>query len=315
MAKRKIVIGTRGSKLALWQANFVAAEIRSEHPDVLVMIKVIQTTGDRMQNMPLSQIGGKGLFTKEIEEEMLAGEVDLAIHSLKDVPTRLPEGLELAVIMKRAHPGDAFISNSVKTLDELPPGARIGTSSLRRGAQIRHYRPDLEILPMRGNVDSRLAKLDAGMYDGIVLAVSGLQRLGWESRIDQILPYEICLPAAGQGALALEIRSSDERIEEIIGFLEDIPTRYSVEAERSFLGYLEGNCQVPFGVYGEIEAGKLHLEATILTPDGKTCLREKVSGSPEDGKELGRVLAEHLANQGGKTILAELQGKAREVEW
>ena len=310
MGKQRIIIGTRGSKLALWQANHIASAIREEHPDALVVTKVIQTTGDRMQSMPLSQIGGKGLFTKEIEEAMMAGEVDLAIHSLKDVPTELPEGLEIAVVTKRAHPGDAFISADFKSVDDLPRGAKVGTSSLRRGAQLLHYRPDLEIIPLRGNVDTRLSKLDSDEFDAIVLAVSGLTRLGWESRITQVLPYEICLPAVGQGALGLEIRSDDEATCNMIAFLEDATTRYSIEAERSFLAHLDGSCQVPFGVHGKVKGGEVELEGAILSLDGKICVREKMSAPVNNAKELGIELAEKLAQAGGREILEALQKKS-----
>ena len=307
MLKKKIIIGTRGSKLALWQANHIASAIQKKHSDLVVVIQVIQTTGDRMQNMPLSQIGGKGLFTKEIEEEMLKGNVQLAVHSLKDVPTVLPEGLEIPVITKREHPGDAFISPKYDSIDQLPIGAKVGTSSLRRAAQVLHYRPDLEIVPLRGNVDTRLKKVDSGEMDAIILAVSGLHRLGWDFRIDQILPQEICLPAVGQGALTLEVRSDDMETKKYIEFLNDPETCDAVTAERSFLRHLEGSCQVPFGVYGEIVGGMLNLEGTILSIDGKISIREKLSGYRHEAEKLGIELAEKLANQGGKEIIETLQ--------
>lgn len=310
MGKQRIIIGTRGSKLALWQANHIAGAIKGEHPDALVITKVIQTTGDRMQQIPLSQIGGKGLFTKEIEEAMMAGEVDLAVHSLKDVPTELPQGLEIAVMTKRAHPGDAFVSSKYDNVDDLPQGAQVGTSSLRRGAQLLHYRPDLTILPLRGNVDTRLKKLDSGEFDAIILAVSGLKRLGWEARITQVLPLNICLPAVGQGALGLEIRSDDIQTRSLIAFLEDSATRYSVEAERSFLSHLEGNCQVPFGVFGQFVAGEVELEAAILSLDGKICYRDKMTASIKEVNQLGIQLAEKLSKDGGSKILASLKGNS-----
>ena len=309
MLKKKIIIGTRGSKLALWQANHIASAIQKKHCDVVVVIQVIQTTGDRMQNMPLSQIGGKGLFTKEIEEEMLKGNVHLAVHSLKDVPTALPEGLEIPVITTREHPGDAFISPKYDSIDQLPIGAKVGTSSLRRAAQILHYRPDLEIVPLRGNVDTRLRKVDSGEMDAIILAVAGLHRLGWDFRIDQILPQEICLPAVGQGALALEVRSDDLETKKYIEFLNDPETGDAVTAERSFLRHLEGNCQVPFGVYGDISGGMLSLEGTILSVDGKISIREKLSGYRHEAEKLGIELAEKLASQGGQEIIESFRKK------
>ena len=310
MLKKKIIIGTRGSKLALWQANHIASAIQKKHADVVVVIQVIQTTGDRIQTMPLSKIGGKGLFTKEIEEEMLKGNIHLAVHSLKDVPTRLPEGLEIPVITQREHPGDAFISPRYRSLDQLPKGAKLGTSSLRRAAQILHYRPDLEIVSLRGNVDTRLKKVDSGEMDAIILAVAGLRRLGWECRIDEILPTEICLPAVGQGALALEVRCDDKETKKYIEFLHDPETCDAVTAERTFLRNLEGSCQVPFAVLGEISGGMLNLEGTILSVDGKIRIREKLVGHRHEAEKLGIELAEKLVSQGGQEIIDALRKKS-----
>ena len=314
MEKKRLVIGTRGSKLALWQAKFIAAAIREEHPETVIVTKIIQTTGDRMQNIALSKIGGKGLFTKEIEEAMMAGEIDLAVHSLKDVPTELPAGLELAVITKRENPGDALVSTEYDSLATLPFKAKVGTSSLRRGAQLLHTRPDLQIIPLRGNVDTRLAKLDAGEMDAIVLAVAGLKRLGLSCRIQEILSHEVCLPAVGQGALALEIRENDEQTRSIIDFLDDSSTRIAVEAERAFLAELEGNCQVPFGVFGKVKNERVELEAAILTLDGKISLRDKDRAYLNEAKALGVRLAQKLGNAGGRAILADLQNQGKEGE-
>lgn len=310
MPKKKIIIGTRGSKLALWQANHIASAIQKKHSDVVVVIQVIQTTGDRIQTMPLSKIGGKGLFTKEIEEEMLKGHIQLAVHSLKDMPTHLPEGLEIPVITQREDPGDAFVSPRYRSLEELPKGAKLGTSSLRRAAQILHYRPDLEIVSLRGNVDTRLKKVDSGEMDAIILAVAGLRRLGWECRIEQILPTEICLPAVGQGALALEVCCDDQETKKYIEFLHDPEICDAVTGERTFLRHLEGSCQVPFGVLGQISGGMLSLEGTILSIDGKIRIREKLTGYRHEAEKLGIELAEKLIAQGGREIIDALQKKS-----
>lgn len=307
MKRKKLVIGTRGSKLALWQANYIADCIRTQYPGVEVSLVHIVTTGDKILDVPLAKIGGKGLFTKELEHAMLAGEIDLAVHSLKDMPTELPDGLQLAAITKRAEPGDALISPKYGKVENLPQGAKVGTSSLRRRAQLLKYRPDLTISDLRGNLDTRLAKLDTGDLDAILLAVSGLERLGWQDRITQVLPNEICLPAVGQGALAIEARSNDEEILEMLTFLEHNETRSAVEAERSYLAEVEGGCQIPIGVYGKIEQEILHLEAVILSVDGIRHIRQVISGAPKEAKELGRKLAQRMLDEGGREILQDLE--------
>lgn len=305
--KKNLVIGTRGSKLALWQANFIADNIKSRYPDIEVTIKRVMTTGDRILDVPLAKIGGKGLFTKEIETEMLAGEIDLAVHSLKDMPTELPEGLTFAAITKRVDPGDAFISPDYRTLDNLPKGAKVGTSSLRRRAQLLHHRPDLEITDLRGNLDTRLKKLESKDFDAILLAVAGLKRLGWEEQITQVLPQNICLPAVGQGALAIEARSNDAEVLGVLEFLNDDETRWAVEAERAFLREVEGGCQVPVGVYGFVKNGLLELEAVILSVDGVRQVRDTLSGKPEQAQQMGTSLAKKMLAAGGREILAELK--------
>lgn len=304
--KKNLVIGTRGSKLALWQANFIAARITERYPEIEVTIKRVTTTGDKILDVPLAKIGGKGLFTKEIETEMLAGDIDLAVHSLKDMPTELPEGLTFAAITERVHPGDALISPKYGTVDNLPQGAKVGTSSLRRKAQLLKYRPDLEIADLRGNLDTRLKKLEDNTFDAILLAVAGLKRLGWDKHITQIIPAEICLPAVGQGALAIEARSDDAEVLAILDFLNDNDTRRAVEAERAFLRVVEGGCQVPVGVYGKVENDSLRVQAVILSVDGIKKVEDSITGTPADAEELGKSLANKMLASGGREILAEL---------
>jgi len=304
--RKKLIIGTRSSKLALWQANYIAECIRTQYPEIEVSLCHIMTTGDKILDVPLAKIGGKGLFTKELENAMLASEIDLAVHSLKDMPTELPTGLLLAAITERVDPGDALISPKYKTIDNLPQGAKIGTSSLRRKAQLLKYRPDLRISDLRGNLDTRLKKMETEELDGIILAVAGLKRLGWQDLITQILPREICLPAVGQGALAIEARSDDEEVRTILNFLNHQETRWAVEAERSYLSEVEGGCQIPIGVYSYIEQDSLILEAAILSVDGTQQIRKTISGIPREGITLGRTLAQDMLASGGREILQEL---------
>jgi len=304
--KKKLIIGTRSSKLALWQANYIAECIRTEYPEMDVSLLHIMTTGDKILDVPLAKIGGKGLFTKEIETAMLSGEIDLAVHSLKDMPTQLPPGLLLAAITERVDPGDALVSPKYGTIDNLPQGAKIGTSSLRRRAQLLKYRPDLVISDLRGNLDTRLKKMTTEDLDGIILAAAGLKRLGWQHLITQILPNDICLPAVGQGALALEARTDDGEVRTMLEFLNHQGTRWAVEAERSYLAEVEGGCQIPIGVYGYIKQELLILEAVILSVDGKQYLRQTISGQASAGIELGRSLAQTMLAAGGREILQEL---------
>lgn len=305
--KRNLVIGTRGSKLALWQANFIADCINERYPDIDVAIQRVTTTGDKILDVPLAKIGGKGLFTKEIETEMLAGDIDLAVHSLKDMPTELPEGLTFAAITERVDAGDAFISPKYRTIEHLPQGAKVGTSSLRRKAQLLQYRPDLEIIDLRGNLDTRLKKLETNTLDGILLAVAGLKRLGWEAQITQVIPSDICLPAVGQGALAIEARADDAEVLNLLAFLNDDKTRQAVEAERAFLREVEGGCQVPVGVYGVTQNNTLTIEAVILSVDGVRKVRDCLSGTPDQAEILGVRLARRMLDAGGREILAELK--------
>ncbi|MGL5514929.1 MAG: hydroxymethylbilane synthase, partial [Sporomusa sp.] len=303
--KQRLVIGTRGSKLALWQANYIAGCLREHYPNVNIELKNMVTTGDRILDVPLAKIGGKGLFTKELEVAMLSGEIDLAVHSLKDMPTELPGGLILAAVTQRLDAGDALISPEFKTLDNLPVNAKVGTSSLRRKAQLLHVRPDLTIVDLRGNLDTRLKKLAAEQLDAIVLAVAGLKRLGWDEHITQILPQDVCLPAVGQGALALEARADDAQTLAMLQFLNDEPTRQATLAERTFLAEVEGGCQIPIGVFGRLEAdGRLNLTAVIMSPDGRDVVRDAIDGMPSEAAKLGQLLAVRMLASGGREILA-----------
>lgn len=304
--KNKLVIGTRGSKLALWQANYVAHRITEQHPGIEVELKHIVTTGDKILDVPLAKIGGKGLFTKELESSMLDGEIDIAVHSLKDMPTELPSGLTLAVITEREDMRDALISPQYGTLANLPVGAKVGTSSLRRRAQLLNNRPDLNMVDLRGNLDTRLKKLATEELDAIVLASAGLKRLGWEDRITELLSPEICLPAVGQGALAIEARQDDKEVLSIIKFLNDPDTAIATAAERSFLNELEGGCQVPIGVYGRVENSELIVDAIILAVDGTMALKDRSWGSPAAAEHIGRELAQRMYVSGGRQILAGL---------
>lgn len=290
--RKKIVIGTRSSKLALWQAEYVADRLRKQYEGLEVELMHIVTKGDKILDVPLAKIGGKGLFTKELEVAMLEKRVDLAVHSLKDMPTVLPTGLSLTTITKRLDCGDALVSPKYQTLENLPKGAKVGTSSLRRKAQLLNIRPDLDIHNLRGNVNTRLRKLEEENFDAIVLAVAGLKRLGFGDKITQIIPRKYCLPAVGQGALAIETRADDEEIKNMLSFLYDDKTADATIAERAFLAQVEGGCQVPVGVYGEVnEDNTLTVEAVIGSLDGKTIIRDKVTGKRENASELGEDLA------------------------
>lgn len=304
--KTCLKIGTRQSLLALWQSNHIAALLREKYPDCEVVLKKIVTKGDRILDVPLAQIGGKGLFTKEIETELLDGTVDLAVHSLKDMPTVLPEGLCLTAITKRANVGDAFVSNKYNSLAELPQGAVLGTSSLRRKAQLLAARPDLKIVDLRGNVDTRLRKLDEGQMDAIILAAAGLERLGHHDRIKEVISAETCIPAVGQGALAIECRSDNEEVRTMLDFLNDLPTKQATDAERAFLGLIEGGCQVPIGVHAVVKDELLEAEAIIASLDGSTILRDKISGPAQEAEALGKALGEKMLADGGQKILSSI---------
>lgn len=306
MTENLVRIATRKSKLALWQAHHVRDELRRLHPGLEVELVGMTTQGDRIQDAPLAKLGGKGLFVKELEQGMLSGQADIAVHSLKDVPAELPDGLHIAVILPREDPRDAFVSHKYGALDELPAGARVGTSSLRRQCQLAELRADLEIRALRGNVDTRLGKLDAGEYKAIVLASAGLRRLGLEDRIRQPLSPETMLPAVGQGAIGIECRQDDDRIHELLAPLDHAHTHTRVRAERAFNRRLEGGCQVPIAGHAELEQDVIVLRGLVGRPDGSEMVHGVISGRPQDAEELGRVLAEDLLSRGADRILREL---------
>ena len=297
----KLRIGSRGSALALWQANFVRDRLADRGTESEIII--IKTSGDRFQAGNIGQIGLKGVFIKELEDALLDERVDLAVHSMKDVPTDLPAGLAITAILERQDVRDCLISRDRARLAELPAGARVGTSSLRRAAQLRRYRQDLDFQELRGNVDTRLRKLEQGQYDAIVLAKAGLDRLGWSHRITEVIPPEISLPAVGQGAIGVESRASDQEVVQILGALDHEETRAGVTAERALLAELEGGCQVPLGAWGRLGNGRLVLDACVLSADGVECLRQGIEGAASDAERLGRNLAHRMLEAGAGRIL------------
>ncbi len=304
--KKLIRIGTRASLLAVTQSTWVKNQIEQQYPDTTVELVKIITKGDKILDVPLAKVGGKGLFVKEIEDALLDERVDLAVHSMKDVPTELPEGLHVAIVPKREISQDAFVSVKYKTVDELPQGAVIGTSSLRRKSQMACLRPDLEIKDLRGNLDTRLRKLDEGEYDAIILAGAGLNRLGMQERITALFTQKQMLPAIGQGSLGIELRIADSELLAGMQFLHHIDTAVTVAAERSFLLRLEGGCQVPIGGFATIDGDTVSLTGLIASLDGKTILKEQLSGSTAEAKNIGVTLAETLLAAGGKAILDEV---------
>ncbi len=308
MPTDKIRIATRKSALALWQAEHVRAGLMAHHPGLEVELVTMTTRGDKILDSPLAKVGGKGLFVKELEQAMLDGRADIAVHSMKDVPVEFPEGLELAVILEREDPRDAFVSNRHESFEALPQGAVVGTSSLRRQCQLRALRPDLDIRDLRGNVNTRLDKLDAGDYDAIILACAGLKRLGFEDRIRQTLGPDVVLPAIGQGAVGIECRSGDEEIRALIEPLAHARTTERLRAERALNERLAGGCQVPIAGHAEIDHGVVVLRGLVGRPDGSEIVQGVISGRPEDGEELGRVLAEDLLSRGADAILQEIYG-------
>jgi hydroxymethylbilane synthase len=307
----KLRIGSRGSQLALWQANHISALLRARGHEV--EIEIIHTTGDKITDVPLAQVGakgglGKGIFTKEIEEALAAGRVDLAVHSLKDLPTELPAGFEIAAITEREDARDAFCSQRYSSIKDLPQNPRVGTSSLRRQAQLKAVCSDLNIQSLRGNVDTRLRKLERGNYDAIILAFAGLKRLGKTELVKQIIPVEIMCPAAGQGALAIEIRQGDASMRHVLEFLNDPAARAATDCERALLNRMGGGCQVPIGAFAEMQNGKLHLEAIVADPDGSKVLRESREGDINDPEKLGNEVGEILLSRGGDKILEKVYG-------
>jgi len=301
----RLRIGSRGSQLALWQAHHISGLLRERGHEV--ELEIIKTTGDKIADVALAKVGTKGMFTKEIEEALAEGRIDLAVHSLKDLPTEVSPSFEIAAVTTRENPRDVFCSRKYKSIDELPRRARVGTSSLRRQAQLKAVRPDLDIHPLRGNVDTRLRKLEAGEYDAIILAAAGLNRLGKTELVRQLIPPEMMCPAAGQGALGIEIRAGDAGTRQHLAFLDDAAARATTTCERALLNRLGGGCQVPIGAFAEVRNGRLHLEAIVADPDGSKVLRESREGS--DPVQLGETVGDTLLQRGGDAILEAVYGQ------
>lgn len=307
-ARACLVIGTRGSRLAVWQAEWVQARLKELAPGLTVTLQRIKTSGDKILDVPLAAIGGKGLFVKEIEEALLREEIDLAVHSMKDVPTVLPDGLDILCVPARDDPRDVLVSRDSCSLDQLPKGSRVGTSSLRRQAQLLHHRPDLRVELLRGNLDTRLRKLHNGEYDAIVLAAAGLSRMGWSDRVTEYLPPEVSLPAIGQGALGLEGRRNDGFVQTLVEKLEHRPTRTAVMAERALLERLQGGCQVPIAAHATVKGDTLIMTGLIASVNGRRLIRDTIQGPVSKAQGLGMHLAEKLLAQGGDLILSEIYG-------
>jgi len=296
-------IGTRGSKLALTQTNFVAEKLKKAMPDAEIEICIIKTSGDIMQDVSLLTIGGQGVFVKELEEALLSGKVDLAVHSMKDVPGDIPEGLMFAAILKREDIRDVLVSRNNIKLEFMPKGAKIGTGSQRRGAQIKAMLPDINIVPLRGNIDTRLKKIETENLTGVILAAAGMKRMGLAARITQFLPVETMLPAVGQGALGLQIRKDDTELAKACAALNDATTAAEVTAERAFLRELGGGCRLPIAALGKLDGQMLTLEGMVAAPNGSTMIREKISGTIKDAEEMGKKLAEIVLDKGGRRLM------------
>ena len=301
-------LGTRSSALALWQANWVKAELETKWAGLTVELVPIKTTGDKILNVPLADVGGKGLFTKEIDDALLAGKIDIAVHSMKDIPYQMPNGIDFGAIPEREDPRDAFVSNG-RNLGDLPPGAVIGTSSLRRQVQLRHRFPSIRLYPLRGNVDTRLKKVVTGEFDGIVLALAGLKRLGQTAVVTQIIDEGLMLPAIGQGALGIACRTKDTAVREKLSTLDHLPTHLAVSAERGLLAVLEGSCKVPIAGYGKIENGRITLRGLVANLSGSIVIADEVSGDAGNAaaaRELGLKLGKQLVERGAGKILTEI---------
>jgi hydroxymethylbilane synthase len=306
--KDTFYIGTRGSALALWQANWVKKELSNHNPGCAFELVTIKTTGDKILDVPLAKVGGKGLFVKEIEEALQDGRIDIAVHSMKDVPTEIPEGLVVGVITKRENPFDVLIAREHKKLAELPPGAVLGTSSLRRQAQLLNLRSDFRIRTLRGNLDTRIRKLETENLDGIVVAAAGILRMGLGEKVTESLAPSVLLPAIGQGALGIETRREDRETTEIVSVLHHPESALTVTAERAFLRRLEGGCQVPIAAFARLERDRLLLEGLIGSLDGKVLIRKNLECDPKEGEQGGVTLAEALLSAGGRAILDEVYG-------
>lgn len=304
--RQALRIGSRGSRLALWQAEFVRGLIQEKFSDIKVEVSIIRTTGDRILDSPLSVIGGKGVFVKEIEESLLRSDIDIAVHSMKDLPTFLPEGLTIGAVAKRHDPRDALVSNGNVKFSELPEGARVGTSSIRRQAQLLSLRPDLEIVPIRGNVDTRVRKLRTDGFDSIVLALAGLERMGLGNEITETFPVDAMIPAPGQGIIAIECRENDKETTRLLSKINHHDSWIAASAERAFLERLSGSCQVPAGCYAEVKEDKIKIISLVASPDGKTIIKEGIEGSSQNHGSIGKELAERVLQKGGSEILSAL---------
>ena len=307
MTIRKVSIGSRGSPLALWQANWVKDLLLKQHPDLTVDIKIIKTSGDKIQDMPLAKIGGKGLFVKEIEEGLLKRDVDFAVHSMKDMPINFPINLCIACVAKRENPFDALISRNDIKLAALPKGAKIGTGSLRRISQLLNYRPDFKLIPLRGNLETRLKKLDTEGLDAIILAAAGLIRLGWDNRITEIIPSNILLPAMGQGAVGIEARKNDVENQILLADIDDEDTHYALDAERALVSQLEGGCNVPIGSFATLEDDQITLKGLVASLDGKKIYKKELTDIKTNAIALGRKMGEELIEMGADQIIKEIQ--------
>lgn len=306
--KKKWIIGSRGSKLALWQSNHIAERIKQHYPEMEIEIRVIKTQGDKILDVPLAQVGGKGLFVKELEEALLSETIDLAVHSMKDVPTALPTGLVIGAITERKDPRDVVITADGRKLNDLPSDALIGTSSLRRIAQIHQLYPSFQTKDLRGNLDTRLRKLSEGLYEAVILAAAGVCRLGLDNKIAEYLPCERFLPAVGQGALGIEIRQSDTEAGMLLREINHSPTAFAVRAERAFLAKLEGGCQIPIGAFGTVsENSRLTLTGMVSSLDGASFLRDRMEGKTADAETMGRELGDVLLGRGADKILAQIR--------
>ncbi|MDY6837778.1 MAG: hydroxymethylbilane synthase [Thermodesulfobacteriota bacterium] len=304
-----IRIGTRGSALAVWQAEWVRSQLLALYPEQEVEVVRIKTTGDKITDVPLAQVGGKGLFVKEIETALLEGRVDLAVHSMKDMPAEIPPGLCIGAIPKRENPSDVLISRNGHCFNDLPKGAQVGSSSLRRGAQVRHQRPDIKIHPLRGNLDTRIRKLKTGSLDAIIVAAAGVRRLGLEAHITEYIPESTMLPAIGQGALSIETREDKDSLQ-LVSAIDHRETRLAVESERAFLGRLEGGCQVPIAAKANVDGDRIFLTGLVAEVDGTVLLRDEITGPVRKHEELGVELANMLLEKGGAEILRSILGRA-----
>lgn len=312
--REKLIIGSRGSHLALWQTNFVKAKLEGFYPALKFEVEIIKTTGDRMLDVALAKIGDKGLFTRQIETALLNREIDLAVHSLKDLQTVQPKNLEIGAVLKREMSNDVLISHKFASIDDLPKSARVATGSLRRKSQLLHYRPDLQIFEIRGNVPTRIKKFEESNLDAMILAFAGVHRLNLDSYIKQIIPFEIMIPAVSQGAMAIEIRSADTEIKELLQKLNDSETNFCVMAERAFLRTLEGGCQVPIGANATLKSDKIYLQGMAGNLDGSVNLRDSISGDKKDAAELGRKLAQKLIVRGANRLLEQTRARVERTE-